>query len=104
MNQWFLTERESYQHEDGDAKRRRRSSQWSQHIGVKVVTPETEQGVDKQSSETLSTFSPGGGKSSRDHVSKPHVAALAMKSSCFEFGFAQPTVLFSCSTGTCSKT
>ncbi|KAF8096488.1 hypothetical protein N665_0307s0018 [Sinapis alba] len=59
--------------------------------GVKVVTPETEQGVDKQSSETLFTFSPGGGKSSRDHVSKPHVA-FAMQSSCFEFGFAQPTI------------
>ncbi|KAG2243559.1 hypothetical protein Bca52824_094598 [Brassica carinata] len=59
--------------------------------GVKVVTPETEQDVDKQSSETLFTFSPGGGKSSRDHVSKPHVA-FAMQSSCFEFGFAQPTI------------
>ncbi|XP_013715503.2 nuclear transcription factor Y subunit A-10-like isoform X1 [Brassica napus] len=46
--------------------------------GVKVVTPETE-------SEQ------GGGKSSRDHVSKPHVA-FAMQSSCFEFGFAQPTI------------
>lgn len=46
--------------------------------GVKVVTPETE-------SEQ------GGGKSSRDHVSKPHVA-FSMQSSCFEFGFAQPTI------------
>ncbi|CAH8312528.1 unnamed protein product [Eruca vesicaria subsp. sativa] len=58
--------------------------------GVKVITPETEseQAVDKQSSAF--TFSPGGGKSSRD-VSKPHIG-LAMQSSCFEFGFAQPTI------------
>ncbi|KAL0736453.1 hypothetical protein Bca4012_012663 [Brassica carinata] len=46
--------------------------------GVKVVTPETE-------SEQ------GGGKSSRD-VSKPHHVDFAMQSSCFEFGFAQPTI------------
>ncbi|CAH2073850.1 unnamed protein product [Thlaspi arvense] len=58
--------------------------------GVKVATPETEQSVDKQSSATLFTFSPGGGKSSRD-VSKPHVA-FAMQPACFEFGFAQPTI------------
>uniref|UniRef100_A0A1J3GP03 Nuclear transcription factor Y subunit n=1 Tax=Noccaea caerulescens TaxID=107243 RepID=A0A1J3GP03_NOCCA len=43
--------------------------------GVKVVTPETEE---------------GGGKSSRD-VPKPNVA-FALVSSCFEFGFAQPTI------------
>ncbi|KAG7554336.1 Nuclear transcription factor Y subunit A [Arabidopsis suecica] len=59
--------------------------------GVKAVTPETEQGVvDKQSSTTLFTFSPGGGKSSRD-VPKPQVA-FAMQSACFEFGFAQPMI------------
>ncbi|CAH8270264.1 unnamed protein product [Arabidopsis lyrata] len=59
--------------------------------GVKAVTPETEQGVvDKQSSTTLLTFSPGGGKSSRD-VPKPHVA-FTMQSACFEFGFAQPMI------------
>lgn len=60
--------------------------------GVKVVTPETksEQGVDKQSSATLLTFSPGGGKSSID-VSKPH-AAFTVQPACFEFGFAQPTI------------
>ncbi|CAA7026814.1 unnamed protein product [Microthlaspi erraticum] len=43
--------------------------------GVKVVTPETEE---------------GGGKNSRD-VPKPNVA-FALLSSCFEFGFAQPTI------------
>jgi len=37
----------------------------------------------------------GGEKSSRD-VPKPHVA-FAMQSACFEFGFAQPMVEFSCS-------
>lgn len=47
-----------------------------------------------------SDFDLGGGKSSVD-VPKPHVA-LSMQSACFEFGFAQPMVRFSCS-GTSKK-
>ncbi|XP_010452583.1 PREDICTED: nuclear transcription factor Y subunit A-10-like [Camelina sativa] len=58
---------------------------------VKADTPETEQGVvDKQSSTTLLTFSPGGKKSSQD-VPKPHVA-FTMQAACFEFGFARPVI------------
>ncbi|CAN8257026.1 unnamed protein product [Cochlearia groenlandica] len=58
--------------------------------GVKVATMETEQVVNKQSSETIFTFSHGGGISSKDE-SKPNVA-FALHSSCLEFGFSQPSI------------